>query len=603
MKVVPSKALQLLIFMMMSSLGWSQLHVKTNSYVFVKDTYVYVNQDTDLQNNAAIYLRNEGQFLQGTTGSSTNKGLGFLSVFQEGTSDNYDYNYWCSPVGNASASSGNENFGITMLCLPTSITNSSPATIDSATYDGQSSAGFLSIASYWIFKYLSGVDYSDWFQSGANTDIAAGQGFTMKGTAGADATNVGEFAVNNPGGAQRYDFRGKPNDGNIAVTVSANNLTLTGNPYPSALHVNAFLLDPSNIDCTGIAYYWEHDKSVNSHLLLAYRGGYGTYAPISTSPTEYGIYVPATFDSYNIDGTVNTVGASSGLSIQRKYATIGQGFMIKGSASGSPSSVTLKNSHRTYYKESGPYSEFERVSVPNTGLAEPVGPNYVSHIRLNTMMNHQFTRQIALVFLPTATDGIDRGIDAKSPAEEALPNDVYFFLEQDRYVIQGVAFDINKRIPIGIKATNNSVFTFDASMVYNFDESQPVYLYDALDGSYHDIKNGTYEVTLPAGVYHDRFEITFTTAALNTTVPTVKDLVIFQDNPHQQLHISNPQALFLQTVALFDLNGKLIFKKENLGADSSYQFATSGLSDAVYLVELTADNNFKKTQKIIISKQ
>ncbi|WP_333877680.1 T9SS type A sorting domain-containing protein [Flavobacterium sp.] len=603
MKLILVKALPLLVLMISCPFGWAQLHVKSGSYVFVKDTYVYVNQDTDLQNNAAVYLRNEGQFLQGTAGISTNKGFGFLSVFQEGTSDNYDYNYWCSPVGNASAISGNENFGITLLHVPTTATNSSPATIDSATYDGQSANGSLSIASYWIFKYLSGVDYSDWFQSGANTDIAAGQGFTMKGTAGVDATNVGEFAVNNPGGAQRYDFRGKPNDGTIAVTVSANNLTLTGNPYPSALHVNAFLLDPSNIDCTGIAYYWEHDKSVNSHLLLAYRGGYGTYAPISTSPTEYGIYVPATFDSYNIDGTVNTAGASSGLSIQRKYAPIGQGFMIKGTASGSPTSVALKNSHRVYYKESGPYSQFERLSVPNSGFAEPVGPNYVSHIRLNTMMNHQFTRQIALVFLPTATDGIDRGIDAQSPAEETLPNDVYFFLEQDRYVIQGVAFDVNKRIPIGIKATNNAVFTFDASMVYNFDESQPIYLYDALYGSYHDIKNSTYELTLPAGVYHNRFEITFTTTALNAPVNAVKELVVFQDNANQQLHVSNPQELFLQAVTLFDINGKLIFKKENVGANNRYQFATSGLSDAVYLVELTADNNVKKTQKIIIAKQ
>lgn len=602
MSVTRKSCLCVLVFLVISPFCWAQLHVKSNSYVFVKDTYVFVNQDTDLQSNGAIYLRNEGQLLQGATGSSTNKGLGFLSVFQEGTSDNYDYNYWCSPVGNASAISGNENFGITMLHLPSSVITSTPATIDTATYDGQSANGSLSIASYWIFKYLSGATYSNWFQSGANTDIAAGQGFTMKGTAGTDTTTVGEAVVNNPGGAQRYDFRGKPNDGNIAVTVSANNLTLTGNPYPSALHVNAFLLDPTNTDCTGIAYYWEHDKSVNSHLLLAYRGGYGTYAPISTSPTEYGVYVPATFDSYNIDGTVNTVGASSGLSIQRKYAPIGQGFMVKGVATGSPTTVTLKNSHRTFYRESGPYSQFERSAENQSPEVDPVGPNYVSQIRLNTMMNHQFTRQIALVFMPTATDGIDRGIDALSPAEETLPNDVYFFLNQDRYVIQGVAFDVNKRIPIGIKATNNAVFTFDASMVYNFDESQPIYLYDALDGSYHDIKNNTYELTLPTGVYHNRFEITFTTTALNTNTHAVKDLVIFQDNAHQQLTISNPQMLSLQTVALFDINGKLIFKKENLGTNSSYQWATSGLSDAVYLVELTADNGFKKSQKIIIAR-
>jgi hypothetical protein len=38
------------------------------------------------------------------------------------------------------------------------------------------------------------------------------------------------------GSAQRYDFRGKPNDGTIDIPVLLDELTLTGNPYPSALN-------------------------------------------------------------------------------------------------------------------------------------------------------------------------------------------------------------------------------------------------------------------------------------------------------------------------------------------------------------------------------
>lgn len=582
--------------------GFAQLHVSTSSYVYVKDSYVFVNQDTDLQNNGNIYLRNEGQLLQGTTGSSTNKGEGKLSVFQEGTSDNFDYNYWCSPVGNASLSSGNENFGITMFHLPSSVINSSPAIMDTATYDGTSGNGLLSISTYWIWKFLSGADYSDWIHSQDNTDIAAGQGFTMKGTSGSDNTDVGETAVNNPGGAQRYDFRGKPNDGNITVNVASNYLTLTGNPYPSAIHVNAFLLDPANADCTGIAYYWEHDKTIDSHLLLAYRGGYGTYAPITDSPTDYGVYVPATFDSYNIDGTINTVGASSGLSINRKYAPIGQGFMIIGKAVGSPVSVTLKNSHRVFYKESGTYSEFERVSNNLNDTPQDQTSNGRSLIRLNTIMNNEFTRQIALVLLPTATDGIDRGIDAKRAEEEELPNDVYFFLEQDKFLIEGVKFDINKRIPVGVQSTGNTTFKFDASMVDNLNETQSIFMYDNLDGSYHDIRTNMYEVVLPTGVYNNRFEITFKDASLGNNESDIKsDLVIFQNNTSQIFTVSNPNALELKSVILYDLNGKITFDKQILTVQDSYQFSTNGLADAVYLVEVTANDNRKTIQKIIVS--
>ena len=579
----------------------AQLYVSPNSYVFVKDQYVFVNQDVTLDNSANFFLRNEGQLLQGTTGASTNKGQGVLSVLQEGTSDNFDYNYWCSPVGNASIATGNENFGITMIQLPSSVINSSPANMLSSSYDGLSSNGSLSIATYWIWKFLAGADYSEWIQSGANTDIAAGQGFTMKGTSGTDNTNIGEATVNNPGGAQRYDFRGKPNDGNITVNVAADNLTLTGNPYPSALHVNAFLLDPSNTDCTGIAYYWEHDKTVDSHLLLAYRGGYGTYAPVSTSPTEYGIYVPATFDSYNIDGTINTTGATSGLSIQRKFAPIGQGFMVKGKASGSPVAVTLKNSHREFYKESDVYSEFERNANNHVAFTQSPTADQKAQIRLNTIMNNQFTRQIALVFLPTATDGIDRGIDAKSPVEETIPNDVYFFLDNTKYVIQGVQFDENKRIPIGIKSTDNASFTFDASMVVNFDDSQSIFMYDAQDNSYHDIKNSTYEVVLSSGVYNNRFEITFKDANLNSQDNIKSDLIISQNNASQTLTVANPSALDIKSVKLFDISGKQIFEKQRLGIQNNYQFSTSGIAEAVYLVEVVTNDNRKMAQKIIVS--
>ena len=578
---------------------FSQLYVSSNSFVFAKNNVVYVRQNVNLQNNSNIYLRNEAQLVQGTTGLSTNVGLGKLSVYQEGTSDNFDYNYWCSPIGNASATVGNENFGITMLNNPTTNVSSTPVSILASSYNGIASP--LSISSYWIWKFLSSSTYSQWFQSAANPDIAAGQGFTMKGTSGTDNTNVGEVDVNNPGGAQRYDFRGKPNDGTITVNVATNNFTLTGNPYPSALHVNAFLLDPTNTDCTGIAYYWEHDKTVNSHNLIAYRGGYGTYSPVGTLPTDYGVYVPATFNSYDINGNLNTTGASSGLSIERKYAPIGQGFMVRGKASGAPVSITLKNAHRTFYKESNTYSQFEKNGNNENVPTSSGDDTSVSYIRLNTIMNNEFTRQMALVLVPQATDGVDRGIDAKSPTEETLPNDVYFFLDNDRYVIEGVSFDIDKRIPVGIKATN-ATFKFSLLEIVNFDVNQDVFIYDALDGSYHNLKIEAYQVNLETGIYNSRFEITFKDSALNTATNTIESLVVVQNNTNQLLSISNPNLKEIKTVQLYDISGKLILNKETLETKTNYEFATNALSEAVYIVKIATKNNEIYNQKIIVER-
>ena len=355
------KKLQFLLpLLLLSIVTQAQLYVSTNSYMYVKDQVVFVKQDINLQDNGNMYMRNESQLVQGTTGVSANKGLGKVSVFQEGTADNFDYNYWCSPVGNASAATGNENFGISMIHQPTTVTASAQATIlPSSNSNGTASP--LAISSRWIYKFLSSTSYSQWIYVGSTPTLAPGQGFSMKGTAGTDPTIVEANGIqNNPGGtgSQRYDFRGKPNDGNILVAVATNNLTLTGNPYPSALNVNAFLLDATNNAATGIAYYWEQDKTVNSHNVGLYKGGYGAYSPINLGSN--GVYVPATFNSYNSDGSLNGVGTSSGLIIERKYAPIGQGFMIKGASNGA---VTLKNAHRAYYKESGALSQLNARKI------------------------------------------------------------------------------------------------------------------------------------------------------------------------------------------------------------------------------------------------
>lgn len=595
------KLLLLLIAVCCSTnVAQAQLYLSSNSSVFVKNEVLYVNQDIDIQNNGVLYLRNEAQLLQGTITTSTNKGLGKLSVFQEGTSDNFDYNYWCSPVGNASATVGNENFGITQFHVPTTATASNPATIVTG-YDGAASAASLSIASYWIWRFLSGVNYSEWVQTAAASTIAAGQGFTMKGTAGTDPLTAGEATANNPGGAQRYDFRGKPNDGTITVNVAANKLSLTGNPYPSALHVNAFLLDPANTDCTGIAYYWEQDKTVNSHILVNYQGGYGTFSPIGTGPATYGIYVPATFNSYNNDGSLNVVGASSGLAIQRKYAPIGQGFMIQGKATGTPVAVSLKNAHRSYYKEADVYSQFERGLENNQDqLNQNATADQLSVIRLNTIMNNQFTKQLALVFLPTATDGVDRGIDALSPDSDALPNEVYFVLDNNKYVIQGTSFDLNKRIPLGIKASSLTSFTFDASLVSQIDAGQPIYLYDAADGSYHDIKNSSYTVYVQAGTYNNRFELTFVNSLSTNPSAALANIVISHQVNTHTIEVANPNAVALASFALYDLAGKQLLYQDQMGNAHNYQFSTLNLAQGLYIAKLITRNNEHVVKKILV---
>ena len=147
------REIYLMISVLCGFLVNAQLYVSPNTYMYVNDQHVFVTGNVEL--NAAdsfVYLRNSSQFLQGTTGAGTNRGLGKLSVFQEGTVNNYQYNYWCSPVGNVNSSTLiNNPFGIQQLGVPTTATATTAATIlPAGSYDGASGAGTLSISQRWI---------------------------------------------------------------------------------------------------------------------------------------------------------------------------------------------------------------------------------------------------------------------------------------------------------------------------------------------------------------------------------------------------------------------------------------------------------------------
>lgn len=587
-----------LISLFISSTVSCQIFFSSNSNMYVKNEVLYVQQNIHLNTNSNLYLRNNAQLIQGGNTTSTNTGLGTLSLYQEGTSDNFDYNYWCSPIGIPTAATGNTNFGITALGRPINSTDITPAIIlPAGSYDGVSNP--LSIASSWIYKLINANNYSQWILVGGASTIAPGEGFTMKGTSGIDTTDPeGSGITNNPGSAQRYDFRGKPNNGNITVTLGTNNATLTGNPYPSALHLNEFLLDTDNRTITGgTAYFWQQDRTIDSHYLNAYRGGYGSYAPINT--TSEGVYIPPVFNAYKPDGTVNPgPGSGSGATVPRRYAPVGQGFLLNGTANGI---VTFKNAHRVFFKEQLGASQFEKPSKKNEENKENEEIEPLSYFRINAIINNQFTRQLALVFLPEATDGIDTGIDALNMTGD-LPDDVNFWIEEGNYLIQGVNFDPSKKIPLAVKASVNTTLKFSIPEFINFDAEQKVYIYDKSDDSYHNITNGFYEVSVAPATYKDRFQVAFLDQTLGLEENSdLQNFIIYQDNINKTIKASNPNSLAIKAFTLYDITGKTVLYKKDLKTDLNYNFSTIGLSYGIYIAEFLTDDNQKLTKKVLIS--
>lgn len=616
----------------------AQLFVKDGSYVFMTNQYMTVTQDVNLNNTGNFYLRNTSQLLQKGSGASVNSGTGKLSVFQEGTVNNFQYNYWCSPVGNGAA--GNP-FGVALLNRPTGLISSTAAEIlPTNSHNGTATGGAggtMQIAPYWIWRFVSlSPVYANWQYVGNAQTINPGEGFTMKGTSGTDALVADADGVaNKVGAAQRYDFRGRPNDGNISVAVSNGNLTLVGNPYSSAINLNMYLVEhtgrsydaitgvitpggnPNVIN--GSAYFWEHSKTANTHILAGYVGGYGTYVANGVNIGTPGTWTAATWNTYNGDGTLNTTGASSGSTFKRQFSPIGQGFMVQGIAAGTS---MMKNKYRVFVREGvANNSTFERNANATQDLVETnwdVIPNVegidysqisnlpVPQIKLRAVLNNEKSTEVALAFNPNTTDSYDLGYDGISPGVlENTPDLVYFGQNNNekKCAITTFPFGIEKRIPIAFKCAAPSNIKVAVSDIINFSDSENVYIFDKETGIYYDIKNGEFNMNLAAGENASRFEVTFKNfdALSNDTDLMANAFEIFQNNENAMLTIVNSLKKDISNCTVYDVAGKLVMSKKNLGKNDVIELPTNNLSDGVYIVKLNTEDNISVEKKIIVA--
>ncbi|GLB53240.1 T9SS C-terminal target domain-containing protein [Neptunitalea chrysea] len=608
-----------------ASVSYAQLRVNDSSFVYVKDTYLYVKQDIDLNDDGYLYLRENGQLLQGTNGTSSNKGNGNISIIQAGNATQYTYNYWSSPVGSVvDTTQGNGKFyPLQSGTINDSIglINSNPAGFTSG-YNGTSDS--LIISRRWLYKFNQGSSYNQWSFIGHSNGTGytnPGYGFSMKGTDISDHK-------------QPYDFRGRPNDGDIQVVIKPGNETLIGNPYPSAIDIAAFLLDPDNIGKVDAAsiLYWQQDMTTASHYVADYVGGYGVWVPdcSNVNDCEKGTYALSTYNSYddngNITGTASATIDPNAIYSGRRFAPVGQGFMVKGNASLSgPTTLTFKNSHRVFYKEDdNSYSTFNRIGNIN---AKNIGNNTTANVNIpsyevvynngagtqalssyerpkyvfQVIVNETYTRDLLLTLNDNATIGFDYGFDGISPSE--LDTDAAFDINGQDYFIQSTAFNVNDLIPLHFKTNgSNTTFKILIGSYINVDANQNVYIYDSALDLYTPISDSSmFTFSSSDADISNRYYVAFTSSPLSAeTVLSSSDIYVHQNNDSHVLLVKNPSLYTLKNVELFSMTGQQIFNEGDLGTEESYTFNTSNLTTGVYLVNITTTNNQVVTKKIAI---
>jgi hypothetical protein len=418
---------------------------------------------------------------------------GYIERDQQGQSNKFNYNYWSSPVSPINSTSNNTNYSVANIMKDG--TTTTPQNISWIGGLNGAPTTPISLAKRWLYKFDNYAnDYANWVQITENDPIRVGQGYIFKGT-GATTTN------------QNYTFKGKPNNGTITTnSVSSDQLLLTGNPYPSALNATKFIIDNIN-SIDGTLYFWEHYSTNNTHVLRDYQGGY------ATRNLTGGIMAT----SSNVD-FISKLGTPS-RGIPNQYIPVGQGFFVNGKI-GSGGTITYNNEQRGFYKENEVDTSnimfrtaiaTKKTETTNLNITtyDPDKAELYKRIRIDFNSSNNFHRQILLGFIDgMATNSIDKGYDGLN--FDNFPNDMYFVIQGDQYIIQGVgSFDENSTYPIGIKTAVEGKVSIVLESSENFDDNQEIYIYDKLNDSYHDIKNEKFEIILPKGVFNNRFELTF----------------------------------------------------------------------------------------------
>jgi len=545
-----------------------------------------------------IDLEGESQLIQTLNSDLEITSSGTVEKDQQGTKDLYTYNYWSSPVGVSNIVSNNNSYTVPNV-LKNGTIPASPATITFLTSGYNGAVGPpLKIADYWIWKYANQASntYSAWQHVRSTGSILAGEGFTMKGV----ANTSGNITLQ-----QNYVLRGKPNNGNITLTLAPNNDYLVGNPYPSALDADEFIKDNiSNLETNGrntsgnvingALYFWDHFAS-GTHVLAEYQGGYATYTLMGGTPAVC------------TDTRINATG-TTGTKVPERYIPVGQGFFVTSVLDAGLVGLTqpvvggtilFKNSQRIFKKEvvsgNNTGSVFLRT---NSGSSKEKSSNEKTtqeadtrpKIRLMFDSPEGYHRQLLVGVDENASNDFDLGYDAV--IIETNKADMYWNFVNNKFIIQAVNnFDEAQVLPLGVKTSKTGLATIRIESLENIDNTKKIYIHDKDTGVYHNLKDSNYQFQLPAGEYLNKYEITFTSpndqnGTLGVSESELNATTVYYSNESGNIVLLNPNLTEIKNIELLNILGQSIITIDNIESKQVSEFKIKNLSSGTYVLKM-----------------
>ena len=313
---------------------------------------------------------------------------------------------------------------------------------------------------------------------------------------------------------------GVPNNGDYDVSLANfgvnQNFNLIGNPYPSTINAETFLINNA-ADINGVIYLYRAENNSIGTGYATYTLG-GATTTTATSPTP--------------NGTIQ----------------VGQGFVVAAKNVSMPK-VTFSNDLRVDNNS----NQFFRTSFGKSIYQPMIMEKH--RIWLNLTNDNGFFSQMMVGYISNATLGFDNLIDGKSINDS--PTFLSSLINNEEYTIQGrpLPFDDQDIVSLKFKTQASGDFTISINNVDGlFEGTQEIYLRDNLLNIIHNIKNTPYTFTSAVGEFDARFEIIYQNTILNTTnFDSNNQVLVSTENNRINVRSSNQ---LIQEVAVFDILGR-----------------------------------------------
>uniref|UniRef100_UPI000688E2EA T9SS sorting signal type C domain-containing protein n=1 Tax=Flavobacterium denitrificans TaxID=281361 RepID=UPI000688E2EA len=487
-----------------------------------------------------LTFKNSSNLIQGNTSNTLNTGNINYERYA-GKIRQADYVYWSTPVKNQ-----------TLAALSSS---TSPSKLYA--YDGMK----------WVFTPRT-------------TIMDPAKGYIVRGPETFSNTSKSDFTGIFIGTPQNGTFAGEP--------MTAGQPYLLGNPYPSALDADAFITANSAI-IEGSLYFWTHNTPVvlggayeyetDDYATYNLGGGVGTQAaPSEDDPKLNDPNLPA-------DQLPNN-------SFPNGQVASGQAFFVKAYAQGSATFTNSMRSSKDIHGNNTNGQFFKPGKASKTAAIEK------HRVWLNMTNAGGAFKQLLVAYVEGATNSYDRLYDGKTFDGNKFI-DFYSINDNHKLVIQGrgLPFTDADQVPLGYRSTIAGDFTISIDHADGDMKTQAMYIEDKKTGKIHDLKAGKYTFTTEIGTFTDRLVLRYSNKSLGTGdfENVEKGITVSIKDKSVKVLSSNET---IQDVTIFDVAGKLLYSKSKVGSNE-LQISNLQSSNQVLLVDITLDNGYKTTRKII----